>query len=255
LEIVQERLRREYNIELIVTLPSVMYKVYTKQKTAIVARSPLEFPDPSNIDHIEEPWVKADIVSPREYLGNIMALVQDKRGVYINTEFLAAGDGSGSGRVILHYDMPLASILVDFYDRLKSATSGYASLNYELTDYRPADVVRLDILVAEDPAEALASIVYADAAQREGRKIVEKLKDAIPRANFEIKIQAAIGSNIVASERIKPYRKDVADLSGGDWTRKMKLLEKQKKGKKRMEGTGSVEIPPEAYLAVLRRDS
>jgi GTP-binding protein LepA len=173
--------------------------------------------------------------------------------VYRDTEFLATGD-DGAGRIILHYDIPLASILVDFYDKLKSATSGYASLNYELTDYRKADVVRMDILVAEDPAEALASIVYREDAPREGRRIVEKLKDAIPRANFEIKLQAATGGKIVASERIKAFRKDVADLSGGDWTRKMKLLEKQKKGKKRMSGVGRVDIPPEAYLAVLRRD-
>lgn len=254
LEIVQERIRREHNIELVVTSPSVLYKVHTRGKNdVIVARSPLELPDPSSIDFIEEPWVKADIVSPREYLGNIMSLVQDKRGMYRDTEFLATGD-DGAGRIILHYDIPLASILVDFYDKLKSATSGYASLNYELTDYRKADVVRMDILVAEDPAEALASIVYRDAAEREGRRIVEKLKDAIPRANFEIKIQAAMGGKIVASERIKAYRKDVSDLSGGDWTRKMKLLEKQKKGKKRMAGVGKVDIPPEAYLAVLKRD-
>jgi len=253
LEIVQERIRREHNIELVVTSPSVMYRVHTRGGDEIVARSPLELPDPSNIDYIEEPWVKADIVSPSTYIGNIMSLVQDKRGAYRDTEFMVAGS-DGSGRVILHYEIPLASILVDFYDKLKSATSGYASLNYEIIDYRRADVVRMDILVAEDPAEALASIVYRDAAPREGRRIVEKLKDAIPRSNFEIKIQAAIGGKIVASERIKAYRKDVADLSGGDWTRKMKLLEKQKKGKKRMGAVGRVDIPPEAYLAVLKRE-
>ncbi len=254
LEIVQERIRREHNIELIVTAPSVAYKV---KKTGadgaeLVAKSPADLPDPSSIAWIEEPWVKVDIVSPREHMGNIMALVQDKRGLYKDTEYLASA--SGEGRVILHYEIPLASILVDFYDKLKSVSSGYASLNYEFCDYRKADVVRMDILVAEESAEALATIVYRDAAAREGRQIVEKLKDAIPRQQFEVKIQAAIGSQIVASERIKAYRKDVSDISGGDWTRKMKLLEKQKKGKKRMAGKGRVDIPPEAYLAVLKRD-
>lgn len=254
LEIVQERIRREHNIELIVTAPSVAYKV---KKTGadgaeLIAKSPADLPDPSSIAWIEEPWVKVDIVSPREHMGNIMALVQDKRGLYKDTEYLASA--SGEGRVILHYEIPLASILVDFYDKLKSVSAGYASLNYEFFDYRKADVIRMDILVAEESAEALATIVYRDAAAREGRRIVEKLKDAIPRQQFEVKIQAAIGSQIVASERIKAYRKDVSDISGGDWTRKMKLLEKQKKGKKRMAGKGRVDIPPEAYLAVLKRD-
>ena len=252
LEIVQERIRREHNLELVVTSPSVAYKVKKTDGAMIDAKSPADLPDPSTISYVEEPWVKADIVSPREYLGNIMALVQDKRGTYRDTEFLAAS--SGEGRVILHYEIPLASILVDFYDKLKSVSSGYASLNYEFSGYRQADVVRMDILVADEPAEALASIVYRDAAAREGRRIVEKLKDAIPRQQFEVKIQASIGAKIVASERIKAYRKDVSDISGGDWTRKMKLLEKQKKGKKRMAGKGRVDIPPEAYLAVLKRD-
>ena len=252
LEIVQERIRREHNLELVVTSPSVAYKVKKTDGAMIDAKSPADLPDPSTISYVEEPWVRADIVSPREYLGNIMALVQDKRGTYRDTEFLAAS--SGEARVILHYEIPLASILVDFYDKLKSVSSGYASLNYEFAGYRQADVVRMDILVADEPAEALASIVYRDAAAREGRRIVEKLKDAIPRQQFEVKIQASIGAKIVASERIKAYRKDVSDISGGDWTRKMKLLEKQKKGKKRMAGKGRVDIPPEAYLAVLKRD-
>jgi GTP-binding protein LepA len=182
-----------------------------------------------------------------------MALVQDKRGVYKDTEYISAAGGE-EGRVILHYDLPLSAILVDFYDKLKSASSGYASLSYELIDYRKADVVRLDILVAEDPVEALASVVYRDQAEREGRRIVEKLKDTLSRQQFEIKIQAAIGGKVVAAERIRAFRKDVADLSGGDWTRKMKLLEKQKKGKKKMASSGKVDIPPEAYLAVLRRE-
>jgi GTP-binding protein LepA len=175
------------------------------------------------------------------------------RGVYKDTEYISSAGGA-EGRVIMHYELPLSAILTDFYDKLKSASSGYASLSYELLEYRKADVVRLDILVAEDPVEALASVVYRDAAEREGRRIVEKLKDTLARQQFEIKIQAAIGGKVVAAERIKAFRKDVADLSGGDWTRKMKLLEKQKKGKKKMASSGKVDIPPEAYLAVLRRE-
>jgi GTP-binding protein LepA len=187
-------------------------------------------------------------------LGGIMGLVQDKRGLYKNTEYLSAGAGAEQ-RTLLHYEVPLASILVDFYDKLKSVSSGYASLNYEFMEYRQADVVRMDILVAEEPVEALAVIVYEDEAQRIGRKICEKLKDTLERQQFEVKIQAAVGGKIVASERLAPFRKDVtAKLYGGDWTRKMKLLEKQKKGKKRMMKGGRVDIPPEAYLAVLKRD-
>jgi GTP-binding protein LepA len=254
LEIVQERLRREYNLEVVVTVPSVAYRVENKKGETIVVKSPLELPDPSSIDHIEEPWVRTDIIAPREHIGNIMALVQDKRGIYKDTEYLDA-DGAAGGRVLLHYEVPLASILVDFYDKLKSASSGYASLNYELIGYREADVVRLDILVAEDPVEPLATIVYRDSATRAARKICEALKETLDRQQFEIKIQGAIGGKVVASERIAPYRKDVTGtLSGGDVTRKRKLLEKQKKGKKRMMGGGKVDIPPEAFLAVLKRD-
>jgi GTP-binding protein LepA len=252
LEIVQERLRREHNLEIIVTSPSVAYQLEKTDGTALVAKSPADLPDPSSIKSIAEPWMKVDIVAPREFIGNIMGLVQDKRGIYKDTEYLTVE--GGEGRVILHYDVPLSSILVDFYDKLKGVSSGYASLSYDFNGYRPADVVRMDILVAEDPIEALAVIVYRDAAAREGRRICEKLKETLTRQQFEVKIQAAIGSKIIASERITAYRKDVTDISGGDWTRKMKLLEKQKKGKKRMAGKGRVDIPPEAYLAVLKRD-
>ena len=251
LEIVKERLSREHDIEIIVTSPSVAYHVTKTDGEEVEARSPQALPDPNHLSEISEPWVKADIVAPREYIGGIMSLVQEKRGLYENTEYL---QGATEGRVILHYRMPLAGILVDFYDRLKSVTSGYASLNYELSDYRPADVVRMDVLVAEDPVEALATIVYRDEAEREGRRIVEKLKDCIPRQQFEIKVQAALGGKVVAASRVKAFRKDVTSgLYGGDWTRKMKLLEKQKKGKKRMMGAGKVEIPPDAYISVLKR--
>jgi GTP-binding protein LepA len=252
MEIVRERLLREHNIDVIVTSPSVAYHVTRTDGDKVISRSPSELPDIQHIREIEEPWVAVDIVSPRDYIGGIMGLVADKRGVYKNTEYLKT---EGEGRIILHYDMPLAGVLVDFYDRLKSVTSGYASLNYELNGYHVADVQRMDILVNEESVEALAAIVYRDEAEREGRRIVERLKTAIPRAQYDIKIQAALGGKVVASERIKPFRKDViAGLSGGDWTRKMKLLQKQKKGKAKMTAKGHVEIPPEAYIAVLKRD-
>lgn len=253
LEIMQERLRREHRIEVVVTVPSVAYRVTKTNGEIIIATSPAALPDPSAIRKIEEPWTRADIVSPREHIGGIMALVQEKRGAYKDTEYLSGE--SAVGRVILHYEVPLASILVDFYDKLKSVSSGYASLNYEFSEYREADVVKLDILVAEEPVEALATIVYSDAAQRVGRRMCETLKETLPRQQFEIKIQAAVGGKVVASERIQAYRKDVTGyLYGGDVTRKMKLLQKQKKGKKRMEKSGKVDIPPEAYLAVLKKD-
>ncbi|MFH1046912.1 MAG: translation elongation factor 4 [Patescibacteria group bacterium] len=253
LEIAQERLRREHNMDIVVTLPSVAYEVTDTKDVLNIAKSPVDLPDPTYISSISEPWVKADIVSPKEHVGAIMALAQEKRGIYLNTEYLAA-NADETGRIIIHYEMPLASILVDFYDKLKGATSGYASFNYEVFGYRKADVVRMDILVNEDPVEALASIVYRDAAQREGRRIVERLRDTLPRQQFEIKIQAALGGKIVASSRIAPFRKDVvAKLYGGDATRKQKLLEKQRKGKKRMGKGGRVDIPPEAYFAVLKR--
>lgn len=248
LEIVQERLRREHGMELVVTAPSVAYKIYKTDGTEKIIKSPLDLPDPSKIDKMEEPYVKLDVVTPKEYLGAVMQLGVGSRGIYINTEYL------GGERAILHFEIPLSSILVDFYDKLKSVSSGYASMNYDLLDYREADIVRLDILVADEMAEALATLVPRDDAYRIGKGIVERLKDAIPQAQFEIKLQAALGGKIIASERIKAFRKDVlAKMSGGDVSRKMKLLAKQKKGKKKMMNKGSVEIPTEAYLAVLKR--
>jgi len=250
LEIVKERLQREYDLDVIVTTPSVAYRVTTNNLEAFVIKSPLDLPDPSSIRMIEEPWVKSDIVVPKEYIGGVMSLAQDKRGVYRTTEFLS------ESRAILHYDLPLATILVDFYDKLKSVTAGYASLNYELTDFRQADVVKLDIYVAEEIEDAFSSLVYRDEAERVGRGIVEALKEAIPKQWFVIKLQAAVGGRIVASDRISAFRKDVmAKMSGGDVTRKRKLLEKQKKGKAKMAaiGQGSVEIPSDAYLKVFKR--
>ncbi|MCX6779230.1 MAG: elongation factor 4, partial [Candidatus Magasanikbacteria bacterium] len=248
LDIFRERLEREYNLEIIVTVPSVAYQITKTDSKKIIIKSPQEFPDPTYIKMIEEPWANADIVSPKEYIGAIMQLIEEKHGTYKTTEYLEAN------RVILHYQMPLASILVDFYDRLKSASSGYASLNYEIADYHKATVVKLDIFVAEEEVEALASLVYEDETYRVGRSIVEKLKESLPRQMFEIKIQAAVGSKIIASERIPAMRKDVlAKMSGGDWTRKMKLLKKQKAGKKKMLSKGHVEIPSETYLAILKK--
>jgi GTP-binding protein LepA len=219
----------------------------------IIAKSPQDLPDPTYIDVVQEPWVKMDIICREQDIGGVLGLVAEKRGVYRNTEYLGAGATTGK-RVIVNAELPLSAIVVDFYDKLKSASSGYASMAYEFLDYRPADVVRMNILVAEEPAEALATLVYRDDAQRAGRKIVETLKEAIPRQMFEVKIQAMIGGKVIASERISAMKKDMlAKLSGGDVTRKMKLLKKQKEGKKRMLAAGHVEIPPETYLAVLRR--
>ncbi len=250
LEIVQERLRREYGLELIVTVPSVAYQVYNKsQGEPLIVRSPQMLPDPSKIDQIKEPWVKLDIVTPKAYIGGIMTLVQERKAIYITTEYL------DEDRLVLHYEIPMATILTNFYDRIKSVSSGYASINYEYLEYRLTDVVRMDILVAEEPVESLALIVYRDEAFRRGKEIVETLKETLPKQMFVIKLQAAIGSQIIAAERIAALRKDVtAHLYGGDVSRKRKLLEKQKKGKKKMmsAGKGSVEIPSDTFVKLLK---
>ncbi|MFA6306268.1 MAG: translation elongation factor 4 [Patescibacteria group bacterium] len=250
LEIFQERLSREYNLNLTVTIPSVAYKVYKKNGDNAIIRSPQKLPDPSAIDKIEEPWVSLDIIAPKEYIGAILNLVQEKRGVYKNTEYI------DESRVILHYEIPMAAILTDFYDKIKSASSGYASINYEFKGYQPADVVKMDILVAEDAVEALAMIVYRDDAFKRGKDVVNTLKETLPKQMFAIKLQAAVGGKIIAAERISAMRKDVtAKLYGGDVSRKRKLLEKQKKGKKKMEahGKGKVEIPSDTFVKLLKR--
>ena len=254
LEIFQERLRREYNLDIIVTVPSVAYKVLKTNNSEEIIRTPQRLPDPSEILRIEEPWVRLDIVVPKDYLGNVMQLAQEKRGVYKNTEYISA-DNSES-RVLLHYEIPMAAILTDFYDKIKSASAGYASINYDYIDYREADVVKLDILVAEEPVESLATIVYRDDAFREGKKIVSILKETLDRQMFVLKIQAAVGSKVVAAEHLSAMRKDVtAKLYGGDVSRKKKLLEKQKKGKKKMMamGRGTVDIPPDTFVKILKR--
>lgn len=249
LEIVQERLRREYNLDLVVTAPGVAYWVTRRgQKQPRIIHSPQELPKPEEIEMIEEPWLSLDIVSPSSYIGAIMQLVQEGHGVYKDMEYLDAE------RVIIHNDIPLSSVIVDFYDRLKSVTRGYASMNYEYRDYHKADLVKLDILLAESIVEPLATIVRRDEAYQIGRRVVENLKTLLTRQMFEVKIQAAISGKIIASARLSAMRKDVtAKLYGGDVTRKRKLLEKQKKGKKRMMAMGQVELPTEAYLSLLRR--
>jgi len=250
LEIFQERLRREYGIELIVTLPSVAYMVYLKNGESFMMRTPQQFLEREKIERIEEPWVSLDIVTPKEFVGSVMNLAQEKRGIYKNTEYI------DETRAILHYEIPMSMILTDFYDKIKSVSSGYASINYEFFGYREARVIKLDILVAEDIVESLSSIVYEDDAQRRGREVVATLKESLPRQMFELKLQAAIGGKIIASERLSAMRKDVtAKLYGGDVTRKRKLLEKQKKGKKKMmvAGKGSVDIPSETFVKLLKK--
>lgn len=250
LEIVQERLMREFDMDVVVTTPSVGYEVTLTNGTERMIKSPAEFPDPSVIQETREPWAKVDIVCPKEYLGNVMQLVQDRRGSYLTTEYLDLE------RAILHYEMPLASVIVDFYDKLKGVTAGYASLNYEFFDYRASEVVCLTILVAEEPVEALATLLHESEAYRRGKEIVETLKEELPNQQFVVKLQAAIGAKIIASEKLSAFRKDVlAKMSGGDYSRKSKLLQKQKKGKQRMleHGKGGVEIPPETFIKVLRR--
>ena len=250
LEIVQERLRREFNMEVVITTPSVGYEVVLTNGEKQLIKAPADFPDASRILETYEPWVKVDIVCPKDYLGNVMALVQDRRGAYVTTEYLDAS------RAILHYTLPLASVIVDFYDKLKGATAGYASMNYEFSGYELSQVVRLNILVADEPVEALATLLHETEAYRRGKEIVETLKEELPKQQFVVKLQASVGSKIIAAERLSAYRKDVlAKMSGGDYTRKSKLLKKQKAGKERMlaHGKGSVEIPPEAFIKVLRR--
>lgn len=248
LEIFQERLKREFSLDLVVTIPSVAYKIYFKSGEVREVYNPQEFPDPTFIDYVEEPIMKVDIFTPKEYLGATMGLATEKRGIYINTEYL------DENLAILHYYLPLTQLIVDFYDKLKSISSGYASLNYDYHDYAKADVIKMDILVAEEKVESLSLIAYKDSANAVGKKIVSTLKEALPKQQFVVKIQASIGGKIIAAERLSALRKDVtAKLYGGDWTRRAKLLEKQKKGKKKMMAIGKVDIPSDVFLKVLKR--
>ncbi len=248
MDIVQERLSREFNLDLVLTAPSVEYKVNFKDGKQITIHTPLELPDPSIFTTIDEPWVAIEIIVPQKYIGGILDLITSRRGLYQNMEYLS------NDRVLITAEMPLANIIIDFYDKLKSVSSGYASLNYELKEFREGDLVKMDILVATEKVDALSMIVHKSVAESEGRSLVEKLKTLIPKQQFEIAIQAAIGGKIIARESISAMRKDVtAKLYGGDVTRKMKLLEKQKKGKKRLKRIGSVDIPQEAFLAILKK--
>ncbi|KKP89168.1 MAG: Elongation factor 4, partial [Parcubacteria group bacterium GW2011_GWA2_36_10] len=249
LEIFQERLKREFNLDLIVTTPTVAYKLYLKNGEQKILTTPSEMPDPTLIDYVEEPYVNIEIVTPKKYIGDLISYVIEVKGQAKDTEYL------DENRVILRYQIPLSSVLVDFYDKMKSISSGYASLSYDLAGYHECDLVKMDILVAENPVEALTSLVYRDQAHLVGKRIVNKLKNVLPKAQFAIKIQAAVGGKIIAGDKISAMRKDVtAKLYGGDVTRKRKLLEKQKKGKKRMVSFGRVVIPQEAYLAILKKD-
>ena len=249
MEIIQERLEREYNLDLITTAPNVVYRVTKLDGTVLMVDNPLDYPDPMEIQLAEEPFVKANLIAPQEYVGNIMDLCQQRRGEFKNMEYLDAN------RVELHYEMPLNEIIYDFFDALKSRTRGYGSLDYEFIGYRPSKLVKLDILLNGEVVDALSFILFAENAYPRARKICEKLKDNIPRAQFEIPVQAAIGGKIIARETIKALRKDVlAKCYGGDITRKKKLLEKQKEGKKRMRTFGTVSVPSEAFMAVLKLD-
>ncbi|MCR5202588.1 MAG: translation elongation factor 4 [Lachnospiraceae bacterium] len=249
LEIIQERLEREYNLDLVTTAPSVIYKVYKTNGECIEVTNPSNLPDPAEIEHMEEPIVSAEIMVTTEFLGSIMKLCQERRGVYNGMEYLE------ETRAVLKYDLPLNEIIYDFFDALKSRSRGYASLDYEMKGYAAAKLVKLDILVNREEIDALSFIVHADTAYERGRKMCEKLKKEIPRQLFEIPIQAAIGSKIIARETVKAVRKDVlAKCYGGDISRKRKLLEKQKEGKKRMRQFGNVEIPQSAFMSVLKLD-
>lgn len=246
MDVIQERLEREYDLSLLATSPSVIYRVIKTNKEMIEIDNPSDLPPVTTIQSIQEPYVKATIIVPNTYVGTLMDLCQDRRGIFSNMEYL------DENRVMLTYQLPLGEIIMDFFDQLKSRSRGYASFDYELSSYQESDLVKLDILVNSEPVDALSFIVHRDKATSRGRQLVEKLKEIIPRQMFEVPLQAAIGNKVIARETVKAMRKNVLQKCyGGDISRKRKLLEKQKEGKKRMKQIGSVEIPQEAFLALL----
>ncbi len=249
MDVIKERLEREYNLTLITTAPNVIYQVFRTNGDVELVDNPSNFPDPTVIDHVEEPYVNATIIVPKDYVGAVMELSQEKRGEYDNMTYL------DETRVMIHYALPLSEIIYDYFDRLKSVTRGYASLDYELAGYRTSSLVKVDILLNGEPVDALSAIVHREKAVSRGRQLVEKLRSLIPRQMFEIPVQAAIGNKVIARENVRAMRKDVlAKCYGGDISRKRKLLEKQKEGKKRMKQVGSVELPQEAFMAILKMD-
>jgi GTP-binding protein LepA len=247
MEIIQERLEREFELTLITTAPTVAYRVVKTNGDTFVIDSPAKLPPTMEVERIEEPYIRATVHLPKEYLGNVLQLCQDRRGEQKEMKYL------GQTRVMVTYELPLSEIVMDFYDKLKSMTRGYASMDYEYLDFRPSQLVKLDLLINGDPVDAMSSIVHRDAAYIRGRDLCQRLRELIPRQMFEIAIQAAIGAKVIARESVKAMRKNVtAKCYGGDITRKRKLLEKQKEGKRRMKQVGRVEIPQEAFLAVLK---
>ena len=249
MDVIQERLEREYGMKLITTAPSVIYHVHKTNGTMLKVDNPSKLPPPTEIDFIEEPFVKATVIVPKDYVGPVMEVSQEKRGTFESMDYL------DTNRIMIIYHIPLSEIIYDYFDRLKSTTRGYASLDYELADYRQSRLVKLDILLNGDPVDALSTIVHADRAATRGRQLAQKLKEIIPQQMFEIPIQAAVGNKIIARENVRAMRKDVlAKCYGGDISRKRKLLEKQKEGKKRMKAVGSVEVPQEAFMAILKID-
>jgi len=248
LEIIQERLEREFNLDLIATAPSVIYKMALRNGKEIEIHNPVDMPDVMQILEIQEPWIEATILTPDEYLGSVLKLCQDRRGEQVELTYVGS-------RAMVRYNLPLNEVVFDFYDRLKSVSRGYASFDYHLTNYRPADLVKMSILVNGDPVDALSMLVHRTRAEQRGRAMAEKLKELIPPHMFQVPIQAAIGGKIIARETVRAFRKDVtAKCYGGDITRKRKLLEKQKEGKKKMKMVGAVEIPQAAFVAVLRTE-
>jgi GTP-binding protein LepA len=247
MEIVRERLEREFDLDLLVTAPNVAYRVLTKDGAEVEVHNPAEMP--SEVERIEEPYIKASVIVPREYVGAVMELCNDRRGTFDHMEYLS------EQRVLLLYELPLAEVVIDFYDQLKSRTRGYASFDYDLAGFREGELVRVDVLIAGETVDALSLIAHRASAYARGKQLVERLREEIPRQMFDVAVQAAIGSRVIARETIKAKRKDVlAKCYGGDITRKRKLLERQKAGKKRMKQVGAVEVPQEAFLAVLNLD-